>query len=83
MNIDVPMQDEWVAWRLTNEALAAAADGATWDDDQWKVLHSAIVYWGEFLAALRISQPLEVREEALTEAAHKYRRSFTANIEAV
>ena len=66
-------QQEWAAWLATGKALESAT-GKTWNDERWFQFHAAVVLWGEYLAALRISQTSEVRAKAFREATDRMER---------
>ena len=71
--MDDAMRIEWEAWLATNKALAETTDGGNWDDAKFRKLHTAIVLWGEQLAALRKTQTDEIVAEALTEGIRRFR----------
>jgi hypothetical protein len=64
------MWGEWQAWHRVCDALKGASPSI--DINEEPLLAAAIEMWGELLARLRMTQPAEVCEEALTDKIAAY-----------
>ncbi len=62
------MTSEHASWLIINEELIALGYEEGWNDPNLKLLHSAVVLWGEGLALLREGQTEEQKSKALEEA---------------